>query len=155
MRFALTAAFCALLFAAAAPALAHDYKLGAIVIERPWARATPIKVGGAYMTLRNTGATPDRLIKIVSPAADKAEVHETRIESGVATMRPVAAVPLAPGAAVALKPGGLHLMLRGLARPLKEGESVKIVLTFEKAGTIEIEATIEKAGAGAPGKHKH
>jgi copper(I)-binding protein len=138
-----------------APALAHEYRLGAIVIEQPWARATPVKVGGAYMTLRNAGAAPDRLVKIASPAAEKAEMHETRVAGGMAMMRPVAAVELAPGATVEFRPGGLHLMLMGLARPLKEGESLTLVLTFEKAGTIEIEATVEKAGASAPGAHKH
>jgi len=141
------------LLVTAAPALAHDYKVGPIVIERPWSRATPVKVGGAYMTLRNTGAAPDRLIKVASPAAEKAEIHETKIEGGTAMMRAVGALELKPGATVELKPGGLHLMLMGLERPLKEGESLKLVLTFEKAGTIEVEASVEKAGA--PGGHKH
>lgn len=145
--------FAAGLFAASAPALAHDYKVGSIVIERPWARATPVKVGGAYMTIRNRGTGPDRLVKVASPAAEKAEIHETRIESGTAMMRATGALELKPGATVELKPGGLHLMLMGLERPLKEGERLKLILTFEKAGTIEVEASVEKAGA--PGTHKH
>ena len=153
MRLARSLIFAAGLLAATAPARAHDYKIGAIVIDHPWARATPVKVGGAYMTLRNTGAAPDRLIKVASPAAETAEIHETKIEGGTATMRPAGALVLKPGATIELKPGGLHLMLMGLARPLKEGESLKLVLTFEKAGTIEVEAPVEKAGA--PGQHKH
>ena len=140
----------------ATPAPAHEsHKLGDIVIEQPWARATPVKVGGAYMTLRNNGAVADRLVKVASPLAEKAEIHETKIDGGMAMMRPVGTVELKPRNSVQLKPGGLHVMLMGLQRPLKEGERIKLVLTFERAGTIEVEARVEKAGAQAPGDHQH
>jgi copper(I)-binding protein len=139
------------------PAAAHEFhRLGDIVIEQPWSRATPVKVGGAYMTLRNNGAVADRLIKVASPLAEKGEIHETKVEGGMAMMRPVEGIELKPrGGSVQLKPGGLHVMLMGLKGPLKEGERIKLVLTFERAGTIEIEARVEKAGALAPGDHKH
>jgi hypothetical protein len=140
------------LLLAASPVLAHEFKLGSIVVERPWARATPAKVGGAYMTIRNRGRAPDRLVKVTSPAAETAEIHETRVERGMASMHRVEALEVKPGARVDLKPGGLHVMLMGLARPLKEGERLKLVLTFEKAGTIEVEAPVERAGAPGP-KH--
>jgi hypothetical protein len=107
------------------------------------------------MKLRNTGTAPDRLVKVTAPAAEKVEVHETKVEGGMAMMRPVGPVALAPGATVEFKPGGLHVMLMGLAKPLKEGDRLKLVLTFEKAGTIEVEAVVEKAGVSAPGEHKH
>lgn len=157
MRFGL---FCAGLLAASpflgASAWAHEFhKLGDIVIEQPWARATPVKVGGAYMTLRNNGAVTDRLVKVAAPLAEKAEIHETKVDGGMAMMRPVGAVELRPRNSVQLKPGGLHVMLMGLERPLKEGERIKLVLTFERAGTIEVEARVEKAGAAAPGDHQH
>jgi hypothetical protein len=142
---------------AAAPAPAHEFhRLGDIVIEQPWSRATPIKTGGAYMTLRNNGTRPDRLMKVASPLAEKGEIHETRIEGGMAMMRRVDGIEIKPrGGTAQLKPGGLHVMLMGLQRPLKEGERIKLVLTFERAGTIEVEARVEKAGAAAPGDHQH
>lgn len=157
MRFVpLAAALILAPFVAAAEAPAHEFhRLGDIVIEQPWSRATPVKVGGAYMTLRNNGEIADRLIKITSPIAEKAEIHETKIENGMAMMRPVAGIELKRRAAVQLKPGGLHVMLMGLQRPLKEGERIKLSLTFERAGTIDIEARVEKAGAAAPGDHQH
>jgi len=142
------AAFTAL--AAPSPLLAHDSKIGAIVVSKPWARATTAKVGGAYVTLRNTGRTADRLVKIETPAAQKVEMHETKIDGGTASMHLVPGVELKAGATVALKPGGLHLMLMGLKEPLKAGGSLKLVLTFEKAGTVEVQASVEKAGASAP-----
>ena len=157
MRFAVLAA--ALLLAplfAAAPAPAHEFhRLGDIVIEQPWSRATPVKVGGAYMTLRNNGNAADKLIKVTSPVAERVEIHETKIEGGMAMMRPVAAIELKRRSSVQLKPGGLHVMLMGLQRPLKEGERIKLALTFERAGTIEVEARVEKAGAMSPGDHQH
>jgi len=146
----------ALAAASAAPAPAHEFhRLGDIVVEQPWARATPVKVGGAYVTLRNNGAVPDRLVKVTSPVAEKAEIHETKIDGGMAMMRAVDGIVLKPRGSVQLKPGGLHIMLMGLARPLKEGERIKLAFTFERAGTIEVEARVEKAGAAAPGEHKH
>jgi hypothetical protein len=149
MRAALAlAAFAAL--AAPWPALAHDSKVGNIVVSQPWARATTAKVGGAYLTLRNTGRAADRLLKIVSPAAAAVEIHETRIEGGSASMRRVDRLEIKPGARVELRPGGMHLMLMGLEKPLKEGERVKLVLSFDVAGSVEVEATIEKAGAAKP-----
>jgi len=149
MRAALVFAALAAL-AAPPPALAHDSKVGNIVVSKPWARATTAKVGGAYVTLRNTGRTADRLVKVASPAAEKSEIHETKTDGGTATMRPVEGVELKPGATVALRPGGLHVMLMSLGAPLKQGERLKLVLTFEKAGTVEVEAPIEKAGAAGP-----
>lgn len=156
MRFSvLAAALLATLFAAA-PAAAHEFhRLGDIVIEQPWSRATPVKVGGAYMTLRNNGDAADRLVKVTSPVAERVEIHETKIEGGMAMMRPVTAIELKRGSSVQLKPGGLHVMLMGLQRPLTEGERIKLALTFERAGTIEIEARVEKAGAMSPGDHQH
>jgi hypothetical protein len=147
MRLTLTSAVAAGLVVAADAAGALEYKFGPITIVHPCARATPARVGGTYMTLRNSGSTSDRLIGASSPEAEKAETHETKVESGMAMMRAVGAVELKPGATVELKPGGLHLMLLGLKRPLKEGETLKLTLVFEKAGAVEIEAVIEKAGS--------
>lgn len=157
MRFVPFAATLVLsLVLAASPGAAHEFhKLGDIVIEQPWSRATPVKVGGAYMTLRNNGAAADKLVKVASPVAERVEIHETKIDGGMAMMRPVGAVEVKGHSSVQLKPGGLHVMLMGLRRPLKEGERIKLVLTFERAGTIEIEAPVEKAGAMAPGDHQH
>ena len=153
----IAAALLALSPLAAAEAPAHEFhRLGDIVIEQPWSRATPAKVGAAYMTLRNNGAIADRLVKVASPVAEKGEIHETKVEGGMAMMRPVEGVEIKPrGGSVQLKPGGLHVMLTGLVRPLKEGERIKLSLTFERAGTIDIEARVEKAGAAAPGDHQH
>ncbi len=150
-RTALAAAFAAL----ALPALADEFKVGAVTIDRPWTRATTVQTGAAYMTLKLAGREADKLVKAASADAASVELHTMAMENGVARMREVKAIDLKPGATTELKPGGFHLMLIGLKRPLREGESIKLTLTFEKAGTIDIDATVEKAGAPAPKKHAH
>jgi copper(I)-binding protein len=67
-------------------------------------------------------------------------------------MREMAAIDLAPGAKVALKPGGMHAMIEGLKQPLSEGKSFPLSLAFEKAGDIKIMVLIGKIGAM---QHEH
>lgn len=134
----------------AAPAFAHGYKLGDLVIGHPWARATPAgaPVGGGYLTIENTGQTPDRLVSISSDASPRAEVHQMSHQDGVMTMRPVeGGLVIPPGGKVELKPGGYHVMFMKLGKGLAAGETVKAVLTFEKAGSIPVEFKVEAVGA--------
>lgn len=140
---------------AATPAAAHEFKAGDITVERPWTRATTVQTGAAYMTLRTVGKTADRLLKASSPDAERVEIHTMAMDGGVARMREIPGLDVKPGAGTQLKPGGYHLMLIGLRRPLREGESVKLTLTFERAGNVDVEATVEKAGAPGPSKHSH
>lgn len=140
----------ALLVALAAPAAAHEFKAGSLLIGHPWSRATVpgAKVGGAFLTVRNDGTEPDRLIGVTVPFAAKAEIHESLEEDGVAKMRPVeGGLEIKPGETVELAPGGKHVMFVGLTAPLKKGEKVKGELEFEKAGKVEVEFAVEAAGA--------
>ena len=91
----------------AAPALAQEFKAGDIVIEKPWARATPkgAEVGGAYMTIENKGAAPDRLTGGTSDFAT-VEIHEMKSENGVMEMREVTGgLDIPAHGSVALAPG--------------------------------------------------
>ena len=137
-------------------AFAHDYKVGSIEIKHPWARATPkgAAVGGGYMTITNTGTTPDRLVGFSSPAAGKFEIHEMKMDDGVMKMRPLAGgLEIKPGQTAEFKPGGHHLMFMGLKQPFEKGQRVKGTLTFEKAGKVEVEYAVESIGAPAPMEH--
>jgi len=141
----------------AAPAIAHDYKLGALQIGNPWARATPPTApsGGGFLSITNTGTTPDRLVSAKSPAADMVQVHEMKMDGNVMRMREIEkGLEIAPGATVTLAPGGLHLMMMGLKAPFKQGEKVPVTLTFEKAGKIDVELVVVPIGA-TPGQHEH
>jgi copper(I)-binding protein len=120
-----------------------------IEVTHAWARATAAtaKTGAAYLTLVNKGASDDRLVALAGTVAAKAELHVTSAENGVMKMRPIAGVDIKAGGQAELKPGGTHIMLVGLAAPLKEGQTFPLTLTFEKAGTVEVTVTVEKAGA--------
>jgi copper(I)-binding protein len=149
-RFLLAAAAFAL---AASAALAHDYKAGAIVIDHPWARTTPrgASVGAGYFSLTNTGTTADRLTGATAAAADHVELHEMTMVDGVMRMRPVKdGIALAPGQRIEFKSNAFHLMLVDLKEPLQQGQRVKGTLTFEKAGTVDIEFLVE--GIGGPAR---
>ncbi len=146
------------------PAFAHEYKLGDLAVDHPWARATPAAapVGGGYLTVKNTGATPDRLVSATFEGSAKVEIHEMANKDGVMSMRAVPnGIVVPPGGTVELAPGGLHLMFTGLKGPLKQGEAPKGVLVFEKAGRLEVEFKIEPVGFTPKGKpaahdaHKH
>jgi copper(I)-binding protein len=141
----------ALLACAALPALAGDIEIGA-----PFARAVPegVRASAAYMTIANHGATDDRLVAARADFAARVELHEHRMENGVARMREVEGGILAPaGETVTLEPGGLHVMLMGLDGPLAEGDSVSITLVFEQAGEIAVIAPVRRQAPMAHGGH--
>ncbi|HET9245532.1 MAG TPA: copper chaperone PCu(A)C, partial [Xanthobacteraceae bacterium] len=94
-------------------ASAGDYKAGSLDISSPWSRATPkgSSVAAGYVKITNSGSAPDRLIGGSSDVASKFEVHEMRMENGVAKMRPVTGgLEIKPGETVELKPGSFHIM---------------------------------------------
>jgi copper(I)-binding protein len=134
-------------------AAAETYTVGSIEVGNPWARATPkgASVGGAYMTITNKGAEPDRLIGVSSRAASQTEVHQMAMDKGVMSMRPVpGGLEIKPGETVVLNPESFHLMLMGLKQPLAQGERVKATLDFAKAGKLDLEFAVESMGAQGP-----
>ncbi len=135
---------------------AHDYELGSIGVDHPWARATAGKApnGAAFLMLTNAGDQADYLIRVETDAAKRAELHQHSMEDGVMKMRPVEKIEIAPGGETMLKPGGLHIMLMGLTAPLKEGERFPLTLVFEEAGSLDVEVTVDAVGAMGPG-HGH
>jgi copper(I)-binding protein len=138
---------------------AHDYRLGTIQIEHPWALATPgrAKTGAGYLKITNHGTAPDRLISLSSPASQRVQIHQTSNDGTVAKMRPLEkGLEIKPGETVELSPGGMHIMFEGLRAPLIEANRVKGTLVFEQAGTLEVEYTIEPMGTkSTPAGHKH
>jgi periplasmic copper chaperone A len=139
-------------------AQAYDYKVGAIEIDRPWSRAVPkgATVAAGYLTIRNTGSEPDRLVSGSTPVAGKFEVHEMSMDNGVMRMRPVPdGIVIKPGETVELKPQSFHIMMMGLKQPIEKGKPFKGSLVFEKAGAVEIDFTVEAVGATAPAATGH
>jgi len=140
----------------AGAAAAHEYNSNGVTVAHPWARATPggVKVGGAYFEMAAAGKG-DRLVAVRSPVAGSVEIHNHIVDGGIARMRRVDAIAVASGKSVVLAPGGYHVMLLGLKQPLKQGDLLKLTLVFEKAGEVEVDATVEPIGAMGPHGFDH
>lgn len=134
--------------------------VGDIHLSGHWIRAMlpGQKVAGGFVTITNKGGAEDRLVSVSTPMAGRAEIHEMSIVDDVMTMRPLAdGLPLPAGETVELKPGSYHLMFMAVEEPFKEGGMVPVVLTFEKAGNVELMLPVMPAGTKAMdhGKMKH
>jgi periplasmic copper chaperone A len=144
----------AIILAQVSPALAADYDVGSIHIAQPWSRATPkgATSGAGYMTITNKGTTPDRVSCVSSDVSAQCLIHSMTMEGGVMKMRPVeGGLEIKPGETVTLKPSGFHVMLVSLKHPLETGQTVKVTLKFDKAGTVDVEYPVLAIGATAPG----
>ncbi len=143
----------------AMPASGSDtYKIGDLVVASPWTRATPggAKIGGGYLKITNNGAAADRLLGATSGIADHVEIHEMSMTDGVMKMRPLTdGLEIKPGETVELKPGGFHMMFMDLKQPLKQGDTLKATLKFEKAGTLDVNFSINALGATGGMQHQH
>ncbi len=135
----------------AGPALAGP----AIEVADPWVRPTiPNRPGAAYLEIRNTGDTADRLVGARAEGAGKAELHKAEQLAGVMIMAPVDSVEVPAGGTARLAPGGLHIMLFELAAPLGEGDTVNLTLEFDGAGDIAVAVPVERRlGHGAGTQH--
>lgn len=160
MRFPsfLTATLLAAALTGATPAIAASDTGAPIQVENPWTRATPpaARAGGGFVTIRNAGSEPDRLVGGRSPLGI-VEIHTMDMDkaTGVMRMRPLPdGIALPAGATVELKPGGDHLMFLDLKAPIAQGAPVPVVLIFEKAGELPVELQVAPMGAkGAAGGH--
>ena len=150
----LSAVLAVLLFVVA-PAQAGDaHKYGGLMVKEVWSRATSARNGVAYMTIFNHSGSTDRLVAVESDVAKKAELHTHSMNDGVMRMRRVSAIEVHPGEPAVLAPGGTHVMLMGLHKSLTEGQPFTINLVFKKAGSIEVDVAVHKAGAMGYGGHK-
>lgn len=126
-------------------------------VRNAWARPTAPgqKTAGAYMELES--ATAAAVVAVESAAAAKAELHAMSMGGGVMRMRPVQKINLPAGKTVKLAPGGLHIMLIDVRRPLKSGDKVPLALTVQTAdgmkSTLKLEAEVRAASGGADHRH--
>ncbi|HET9651844.1 MAG TPA: copper chaperone PCu(A)C [Usitatibacter sp.] len=132
--------------AGAALALAAFAAHAGVTVTDAWARATVPgqQASAAYMTL--TSSEDAKLVAVSSPAAKSTQVHTSMMMSGVMHMHEVEALELPAGRPVELKPGGHHVMLMGLAKPLEPGGQVALRLTIRDAkgrsSTLDVKASV-------------
>ncbi|MBD0416271.1 copper chaperone PCu(A)C [Oryzicola mucosus] len=148
-----------LVVAMAQPLWAHGFKIGSLEIAHPWSRATPAgaKVATGYLVIKNHGTEADRLVSATGEIAGKTEIHEMAVDAnGVMTMRPLSAgLEIPAGGQAELKPGSFHMMFMDLKRPAEEGVKFKGTLTFEKAGTVDVEFAVDAMGGAADDHSGH
>jgi hypothetical protein len=128
---------------------------GPITLSNVFARATPggAKVGAAYFKIRNTGDSPMALSTLRGDVAQRIELHSMELADGMMRMRPLDYILIPGGGTVSLKPGGDHVMMMGLSRPLIEGESFPLTLQFDTG--LEINLTVPIGPVGAMSAHSH
>lgn len=159
MRPLLPSLLAALSFATASTAFAH------VTVSNPWVRATVAQqqASGVFMDVRSAHDNA-QLVGVKTDAAATAEVHEMRMEDNVMKMRAVPSVNLPSGQTVSLKPGGYHIMLMGLKKPLAAGDNIDLTLdVVHQDGSkesIAVRAPVRALApaAGAPahsGAHQH
>lgn len=131
---------------------------GQTTVTAPWVRGTVAeqKATGAFMQIQS--AAGGKLVSVSSPAAGVAEIHEMKMDGNTMKMRAVPALDLPAGKAVALKPGGWHVMLLDLKAPLKAGDTVPLTLVIEGKGgqreTLTVKAPVKALGVAGT-EHKH
>lgn len=151
----------ALLGAILSPAFAQT------TVTDAWVRGTVPgqKATGAFMQI--VSERGGRLVQAESPVAGVVEIHEMKMEGNVMKMRAIPGLDLPAGETVTLRPGGYHVMLMGLKRPVQEGETLPITLVVEgsdgKRESLELSVPVRALTAAAPGgqgpaghgKHRH
>jgi copper(I)-binding protein len=150
---AASATVLSLLMAGAANAQAEP----SLKVAEPWVRATVpgSSVAAAYMQL--SSAKPLKFVKAESAAAKTVELHNMTMKDGVMEMKAVEAINVPANGKVELKPGGYHIMLINIAKPVKVGDTVPLKLTFETADkktfTVDVSAKGKDAGGGMAHQH--
>jgi periplasmic copper chaperone A len=118
---------------------------GNIVISEPRVRIPPPGTNqtAAYLTLTNTGDTPDRLIAASSSSAHKLELHaHMKSDNGMMKMRDIPAIDIPARTSIPLAPGGLHIMMKEVRQGLKIGDMIEIELSFENGGSTRVQMPI-------------
>lgn len=110
----------------AAPAWAQT-----VEVNHPWVRGTVTgqTATGAFMELKS--AVDATLVGVSSPVSKLAQIHQMTMDKNVMRMQAIPKLDLPAGKTVLLEPGSFHIMLTGLLRPLKKGETVDLTLKIE------------------------
>jgi len=129
-----------------------------ISVTDAWVRATMPgqPVGGAYMQIQSDADA--RLVGVSSSVVPRVEVHEMKMDGDVMRMREVKAVDLPKGKTVSLEPGGFHIMLMNLKKPIAAGDVIPLTLVIESGGkqqTVEVKAEARAMGGAMQMQHPH
>ena len=136
--------------ALAIPARGQDK--AAISVQQPWARASILasRPAAAYLTILNKDDRAATLVALETPVAGRAEVHRTVKQGDVMKIVPAGPIEVPAGGSVGMEPGGYHVMLMDLERPIEKGETLKLTLRFANASPIAVFVPVLGPGARGP-----
>ncbi|PRZ29496.1 hypothetical protein CLV47_1335 [Antricoccus suffuscus] len=150
---------------AAAPVVpASATRAGDIAVYGAYVRepASP-QTAAAYLVITNVGSKTDTLSSVSSGASATAMLHDVNTSGsttaapsnaeqaeGAETMTATPNVPIKPGQTITLKPGAGHIMLEGLIGPIVPGQTVNLLLNFNRAGGVVVVAPVIAIGATPP-----
>ncbi len=152
-------AFRALVLSAACAALPAAACAAGVTVENSFARPSlgAARNSAAYMTLKNTSGQPDRLIRAEGDVAAEVSLHTHLMKKMdgrvIMQMRPVKDMPIPAHGATKLQPGGLHIMLIGVKKALKPGDSFPLKLIFAHAAPVTVTVPVKPLSA-TMGMHK-
>lgn len=147
MRARLLSVLMSAVVAASLAACSSGGAAAAPTISDAWARPSMgmDKPAAAYMVITNSTGQADALLSVSTPAASSVEIHETSTDaSGMTGMHPIARLDVPAGGTVKLEPGGFHLMIMGLTKPLEVGGKLELDLIFEHAGKVVVQAEVRQ-----------
>lgn len=145
LRHRLAWSVAAILAIAAHAAAAHGGP-ARMEVRDAWSRpAAAGGTGAGFLTLENHGRAADALVAAETPAAERVEIHRSRMAGGVMSMSPVRRLEIPAGGVLTLGPGGAHLMLIGLKTAERPGDRIPAVLSFASGAKIRITLTVRIA----------
>lgn len=116
------------------------------VVTAAWVRPAAQGASTAgYLTIAGSPDRADVLVAASTVDAAAVEIHRTSTDAnGMTGMQPIDRLEIPAGGSVRLEPGGAHLMVMGLMRPLAVGDHVELRLRFETGGTVVVRAEVRQ-----------
>lgn len=119
-----------------------------LTVEDPWVKAADEGMTAVFGTLVNDGEADVTVVSAASTVS-LVEIHEMAMSDGQMVMRrKEGGLTVPAGTRHTLEPGGDHLMLMDLSRPVPPGDEVTVTLHLADGGTVTFTA-IAKPFAGA------
>ena len=151
-------AICALALSLSAASAHAETKVGNLMLNDPFTRATlpNAPVAGGFVTIMNMGDTDDTLIAATTDIAGTTEIHTMEMDGDIMRMSELEdGLPIPAGETVVLQPGGFHLMFMQLNTALVEGDTISVTLTFEDAGDVTLDIPVGARDAKGAMGHGH
>ncbi|MEV5632416.1 copper chaperone PCu(A)C [Micromonospora tulbaghiae] len=108
---------------------------GVLTVRDPWVKAADKGMTAAFATLANDGDTDVTITKAATEVSPM-ELHEMTMKDGKMVMQAKeGGIVIKARSSTTLEPGGDHLMLMNLARPVEAGDELSFTLTFADGRT--------------------